>query len=137
MCTITSSDKITSLCKHLSNLVLQLAYKLAKGRCATSWFQLFNLYLSLLSLFCCIPSLIKPFFSQNTFLTTWITFLWKLDLQTLAFLGQRWQFFPRLLSIGREACHVAKIIQKQGHPNYEDPLIYEIGEKFPTQTIWP
>jgi hypothetical protein len=45
------------------------------------------------------------------------------------------QFFPRFLSIAREACHVAKIIQKQGHPNYKDPVIYEIGEKFPRKAI--
>jgi hypothetical protein len=45
------------------------------------------------------------------------------------------QFFPRFLSIAREACHVAKIIQKPGHPNYKDPVIYEIGKKFPRKAI--
>jgi hypothetical protein len=45
------------------------------------------------------------------------------------------QFFPRLVSIARAACHIAKIIQKPGHPNYKDPVIYEIGKKFPTKTM--
>jgi len=106
---------------------------------ATSWFQLFNLYVSF-HFNCSLHSV-----SHQAILLS-ITLSWPLESSSsenwtfkhwyFSGKGDTW-FSPRLLSIAREACHVAKIIQKPGHPNYKDPVIYEIGEKFPTKTIWP